>query len=45
MVIEKIKLRNVLIADLSVDKTHCRFFGEGNLQVIDVEDLRITSGL
>ena len=43
MVIEKMKLRNV--ADLSVDKTHCRFFGEGNLQVIDVEDLRITSGL
>ena len=42
MVIERIKLRN--IADLSIDKVHCCFFDQGNLQVLDVEDIKITTG-
>ena len=32
MAIERIKLSN--IADLSLDKVHCCYFDEGNLQVI-----------
>ena len=38
MVIERIKLRD--IASVSIDKVHCCYFDEGNLQVrIDAKDL------
>ena len=38
MVIERIKLRNM--ADPGIEKVHCCYFDEGNLQVIDdVKDL------
>ena len=41
--IEKKTLRNT--ADLSIDKVHCCYLDEGNLQVIDVkEDLNVTKG-
>ena len=42
MVIKKIKLRN--IACRSIDKVHFCYFNQGNLQVIDVKDLKITTG-
>ena len=34
MIIEKIKN----VADLSMDKVHCCYFDEGNLQVMDVKE-------
>ena len=37
----KIKLRN--IPDLSIDKVHCYYFDEGNLEVIDGSSLGTTS--
>ena len=40
MVIEIIYVRNIL--DLSINKVHCCYFDEGNLQVLDVKDLKIT---
>ena len=42
MAIERIKLRN--IAGRSIDKVHCCYFDEENLQVIDVKALKITTG-
>ena len=42
MVIEKIKLRNV--ACRSIDKIFYWYFTQENLQVIDVKDLKITTG-
>ena len=42
MIIEKITSRNVV--DISIDKVHCCYFDGGNLQVIDVKDLKIATG-
>ena len=36
-----IKLRNA--TDLSIDEVHCCYFVDGNLPVIDVKDLKITT--
>ena len=41
--VENDKIRNV--SNYSIDKAHCCYFDEGNLPVIDGEDLRITTGL
>ena len=44
MVIEKDKVKQIL-NNLSTDKVRCScYFDEGNLQVVDVKDLKITTG-
>ena len=41
--VEKVKIRDV--TSYSIDKVHCCYFVERNLPVVDVKDLRITTGL